>query len=41
VKDYAEAIAAELDELPLPYRFDVQALEEIRLNYDGGILVIH
>jgi uncharacterized protein len=25
----AEAIAAELDELPLPYRFDVQALSEI------------
>ncbi|MDM7954370.1 MAG: nucleotidyltransferase domain-containing protein [Cyanobium sp. CZS 25K] len=27
----AEAIAAELEELPLPYRFDVQALEQIRL----------
>jgi uncharacterized protein len=27
----AEAIAAELDELPLSYRFDVQALEQIRL----------
>ena len=26
----AEAIAAELEELPLPYRFDVQALEQIR-----------
>ena len=26
----AEAIAAELDELPLPYRFDVQAYEAIR-----------
>jgi uncharacterized protein len=25
----AEAIAAELEELPLPYRFDVQALAEI------------
>jgi predicted nucleotidyltransferase len=25
----AEAIAAELDELPLPYRFDVQPLEHI------------
>ncbi len=25
----AEAIAAELDELPLPYRFDVQALEHV------------
>lgn len=25
----AEAIAAELDELPLPYHFDVQALEHI------------
>lgn len=25
----AEAIAAELDELPLPYRFEVQALEHI------------
>ena len=25
----AEAIAAELEELPLPYRFDVQALEQI------------
>lgn len=25
----AETIAAELDELPLPYRFDVQALEHI------------
>ena len=27
----AEAIAAELEELPLSYRFDVQALEQIRL----------
>jgi uncharacterized protein len=27
----AEAIAAELDELPLPYRFDVQALDHIKL----------
>jgi predicted nucleotidyltransferase len=27
----AEAIAAELEELPLPYRFDVQALEQITL----------
>jgi predicted nucleotidyltransferase len=27
----AEAIAAELEELPLPYRFDVQALEQISL----------
>jgi len=26
----AESIAAELDELPLPYRFEVQALEHIR-----------
>lgn len=26
----AEAIAAELDELPLPYRFEVQALEHIQ-----------
>lgn len=26
----AEAIAAELEELPLPYRFDVQALDQIR-----------
>lgn len=26
----AEAIAAELEELPLPYRFDVQALAHIR-----------
>lgn len=26
----AEAIAEELDELPLPYRFDVQALSAIR-----------
>ena len=26
----AEAIASELDELPLPYRFDVVALESIR-----------
>lgn len=26
----AEAIAAELDELPLPYRFEVQPLEHIR-----------
>lgn len=25
----AESIAAELDELPLPYRFDVQSLAEI------------
>ena len=25
----AEAIAAELDELPLPYRFEVQPLEHI------------
>jgi predicted nucleotidyltransferase len=25
----AQAIAAELEELPLPYRFDVQALEQI------------
>jgi predicted nucleotidyltransferase len=25
----AEAIAAELEELPLPYRFDVQSLEQI------------
>jgi predicted nucleotidyltransferase len=28
----AEAIAAELDELPLPYRFDVQAFESIRFQ---------
>ena len=27
----AEAIAAELEELPLPYRFDVQAVEQINL----------
>lgn len=27
----AEAIATELEELPLPYRFDVQALEQISL----------
>jgi predicted nucleotidyltransferase len=27
----AEAIAAELEELPLPYRFDVQTLEQITL----------
>jgi predicted nucleotidyltransferase len=27
----AAAIAAELEELPLPYRFDVQALNQIRL----------
>jgi predicted nucleotidyltransferase len=27
----AAAIAAELEELPLPYRFDVQALEQITL----------
>ena len=27
----AEAIAAELEELPLPYRFDVQSLEQINL----------
>ena len=27
----AEAIAAELEELPLPYRFDVQALKQISL----------
>lgn len=26
----AEAIAAELDELPLPYRFEVQSLEHVR-----------
>jgi len=26
----AEAIAAELEELPLPYRFEVQPLEHIR-----------
>lgn len=26
----AEAIAAELEELPLPYKFDVQALAEIQ-----------
>lgn len=26
----AEAIAAELEELPMPYRFDVQPLEHIR-----------
>src|SRR4051794_12582010 len=26
----AESIAAELDELPLPYRFEVQPLEHIR-----------
>ena len=26
----AEAIAAELDELPLPYKFEVQALEQIQ-----------
>lgn len=26
----AEALAAELDELPLPYRFEVQALEHIQ-----------
>lgn len=26
----AEAIAAELDELPIPYRFEVQPLESIR-----------
>jgi predicted nucleotidyltransferase len=28
----AAAIAAELEELPLPYRFDVQALEQITLE---------
>jgi predicted nucleotidyltransferase len=28
----AEAIAAELEELPLPYRFDVQALAAITLT---------
>ena len=27
----AEAIAAELDELPLPYRFDVQSFDLIKL----------
>ena len=26
----AEAIAAELDELPLPYRFDIKAFESIK-----------
>ena len=26
----AEAIASDLDELPLPYRFEVQALKEIK-----------
>jgi hypothetical protein len=26
----AEALAAELDELPLPYRFEVQSLEHIK-----------
>jgi predicted nucleotidyltransferase len=26
----AESIAAELDELPLPYRFDVKAFESIK-----------
>jgi predicted nucleotidyltransferase len=28
----AEAIAAELEELPLPYRFDVHALEQISFS---------
>ena len=28
----AEAIASELDELPLPYRYDVQPFESIRLQ---------
>jgi hypothetical protein len=28
----AEAIAAELDELPLPYRFEVQAFDLINLR---------
>jgi len=28
----AEAIAAELDELPLPYRFDVLAFDQIKLQ---------
>jgi uncharacterized protein len=28
----AEAIAAELDELPLPYRYDVRAFEAITLE---------
>ena len=28
----AEEIAAELDELPLPYRYDVQRFESIRLD---------
>jgi uncharacterized protein len=27
---YAESIAAELDDLPLPYRFDVKAYSDIR-----------
>jgi uncharacterized protein len=27
---YAEAVAAELDDLPLPYRFDVQPLRNIK-----------
>jgi hypothetical protein len=27
---HAESIAAELDELPLPYRFEVQSLEHIQ-----------
>jgi hypothetical protein len=28
----AETIASELEELPLPYRFDVQALDQIRFE---------
>jgi predicted nucleotidyltransferase len=28
----AETIASELEELPLPYRFDVQALDQIRFK---------
>jgi predicted nucleotidyltransferase len=28
----AEALAAELDELPLPYRFDVRAFDSIRFQ---------
>ena len=29
----AEAIAAELDELPLPYRFDIKAFESIKQDF--------
>ena len=29
----AESIAAELDELPLPYRFDIKAFESIKQDF--------